>query len=133
MKPIAIASLIALGSLAVAAQQADTALSPDERRMTQYIDGINAEGLALLERVELLLEHLAHLAHAFEVLRAAVDVHDAFEQRQPLGVDAVDVLGHAPFVWRQAALLRGDCCHGGQDEENRDGALHALNSVSVLP
>ena len=51
MKPIAIASLIALGSFADAAQQADTALSPDERRMTQYIDGINAEGLALLERV----------------------------------------------------------------------------------
>lgn len=51
MKPIALASLIALSSLAVAAQQAPTGLSPDERRMTQFIDGINGEGLALLERV----------------------------------------------------------------------------------
>ena len=42
------------------------------------------------ERVELRPEHVADLTHAGEVHRAAVDVHDALEQRERFGVVRVD-------------------------------------------
>ena len=38
-------------------------------------------------------QHVAHLPHAGEVHRAAVDVHDSLEQRQRLGVVRVDGAG----------------------------------------
>ena len=51
MKTLLLSSLVLVTCVSVSAQQARGGLSPEERRITGHIDGINAEGLALLERV----------------------------------------------------------------------------------
>ena len=51
MKTLLLSSLVLVACVSVSAQQARGGLSPEERRITGHIDGINAEGLALLERV----------------------------------------------------------------------------------
>ena len=62
------------------------------------------------EAVELGAEDPADLAHAVEVLGAAVDVHDALEERQGVAVVRVRISGDRPFG--RAARLHGE--NGGQ-------------------
>ena len=68
-------------------------------------------------------EELADLPHAGEVLRAAVDVDRALEERERLGPVSIDMLDNPPLVTRQAALLlpaaRGHR-HGRHEQTGQD-------------
>ena len=77
------------------------------------------------ERVELLQEDLADLLHALEVLRAAVDVDDALEQRQRLRVVLVDEGGERLLFSRKAIGLCERCQCEERDQESHRLSLYA--------
>ena len=52
-------------------------------------------------------EHAADLAHALEVLRAAVDVDDALEQRERVAVVRVDEIDERPLLSRTRTWTPG--------------------------
>ena len=76
------------------------------------------------ERLQLLAHHPADGAHALEVQRAAVPVHQPFEQGDRAAALAIDGLGHAALDRREAGRSRGRESEQGEEQQDAHGASH---------
>ena len=91
------------------------------------------------ERVELRAKDVADLAHAREVLRAAVDVDDALEQRERLGVVRVDRLDDCPLAAGERRRLRREigrslpACHAQGRDKHPTATLFTTGLPSPAP
>src|SRR6478736_5888421 len=72
------------------------------------------------ECIKLGLENRAHLAHAVEVLRPAVDVDDALKQGQGLVIVRVNERDQSAIVRRQRGLCSDGRGRNGQQEHDAD-------------